>query len=67
VPPELKSPDEIISLPTSLMVAGIPTVIGSLWSVDDVSTAILMARFYEELWRGERQEPLQALLAAQCA
>jgi CHAT domain-containing protein len=64
VPPELKSPDEIISLPTSLMVAGIPTVIGSLWSVDDVSTAILMARFYE-LWRGERQEPLQALLAAQ--
>ncbi|RMD57374.1 CHAT domain-containing protein, partial [Candidatus Parcubacteria bacterium] len=35
IPPELESPDEIIALPTSLMVAGIPAVIGSLWSVAD--------------------------------
>ncbi len=63
-PPELTSPDEIIALPTSLMVAGIPAVVGSLWSVADVSTAILMARFYE-LWRGEGLDTVQALREAQ--
>jgi CHAT domain-containing protein len=34
--------DEVISLPTGFIIAGVPGVIGSLWSVNDLSTAILM-------------------------
>ena len=64
VPADLKSPDEITTLPTSLMVAGIPAVVGSLWSVADHSTAILMAKFYE-LWREEGLDSVQALHEAQ--
>jgi CHAT domain-containing protein len=31
----------------------VPGVIGSLWSVNDVSTALLMIRFYEYLLKGD--------------
>jgi CHAT domain-containing protein len=33
--------------------AGVPSVVGSLWSADDNSTELLMARFYHYLWVGE--------------
>jgi CHAT domain-containing protein len=44
--PEL---EEYISLGLGFLYAGAPTVICSLWAVDDVSTAILMVKFYEEM------------------
>jgi CHAT domain-containing protein len=39
-------PEEAVGLPSGFMQAGVPGVIGSLWSVNDLSTAILMKQFY---------------------
>ena len=50
--PGFKLLDEVISLPSGYMQAGVPGVIGSLWSVSDISTMMLMTRFYD-LWRRE--------------
>ena len=57
-------PDEVISLPTGLAQAGIAGVVASLWSVSDLSTMMLMARFYE-LWKRDGLEPPEALRQAQ--
>jgi CHAT domain-containing protein len=56
--------DEVISLPAGFVQAGVPGVVGSLWSVLDLSTALLMVRFYD-LWRGEGLPPAEALQQAQ--
>ncbi len=40
----------VLGLQRSLQVAGAKTVIASLWSVNDESTALLMAEFYRNLW-----------------
>ena len=63
--PGTELPDEVISLPTGLLQAGAAGVVGSLWSVNDFSTAMLMMRFYEA-WREEGQTPPEALHTAQC-
>jgi CHAT domain-containing protein len=65
----IENADEAISLPTGLLQAGVAAVIASLWSVDDLSTMMLLARFYD-LWRkdGLRKdgaEPAEALRQAQ--
>jgi CHAT domain-containing protein len=39
-------PDEAIGLPAGLLQAGVPSVIGTLWSVEDLSTTLLMTQFY---------------------
>jgi CHAT domain-containing protein len=39
--------DELIGLVRSLLYAGAPSVVVSLWTVDDLSTRLLMERFYE--------------------
>ena len=57
-------PDEVVSLPSGWMQAGVPGVIGSLWSVSDASTMMLMARFYD-MWREEGLQPPEALRQAQ--
>ena len=62
--PGTELPDEVISLPTGLAQAGIAGVVASLWSVSDLSTMMLMARFYE-LWKQDGLEPPQALRQAQ--
>jgi CHAT domain-containing protein len=41
--------DEVLGLPMGFLQAGVPGVIGSLWSVNDLSTALLMRKFYELL------------------
>lgn len=41
--------DGVIGLSRCSMVAGIPRIIVSLWSVSDLSTAFLMVKFYEIL------------------
>ncbi|NES98678.1 MAG: CHAT domain-containing protein, partial [Desertifilum sp. SIO1I2] len=45
--------DGVIGLSRCLLAAGVPSVIVSLWAVNDLSTALLMIRFYENLKNGE--------------
>jgi CHAT domain-containing protein len=42
-----RSPDEFVGLPATFMQLGATGVIGSLWQVDDLATALLMAKFYD--------------------
>jgi CHAT domain-containing protein len=58
-------PDEMVGLPVGLLSAGASAVVGSLWSVADVSTMLVMVCFYEELRVGH-VEPAEALRRAQC-
>ena len=44
--------DEYIGLTNGFLVAGAPGVVCSLWAVDDISTALLMIRFYQNLQAG---------------
>ncbi|MBW4571701.1 MAG: CHAT domain-containing protein [Tolypothrix carrinoi HA7290-LM1] len=44
--------DEYISLPSGFLYAGSSNVVSSLWTVNDLSTAILMIKFYENLYQG---------------
>jgi hypothetical protein len=57
-------PDEVINLASGLVQAGVTGVIGSLWPVEDATTASLMKRFYQ-LWRSEGTHPAAALCQAQ--
>ena len=41
--------DEYIGLPSGFLYAGSPSVVSSLWAVNDISTALLMIKFYENL------------------
>ncbi|MBN2007015.1 MAG: CHAT domain-containing protein [Anaerolineae bacterium] len=45
--------DELVGLNRAFLFAGTPTVVGSLWRVDDASTALLMERFYTYLKQGQ--------------
>jgi CHAT domain-containing protein len=53
--------DGVIGLSRSLITAGVPSVIVSLWSVNDNSTAFLMSEFYRHL----QQNPDKALALRQ--
>lgn len=46
---ERKPGDELIGLTRALIYAGTPSVIVSLWAVDDLSTGLLMEYFYKQL------------------
>jgi CHAT domain-containing protein len=54
---------DLLGLARGFLRAGARQLVVSLWAVDDVSTAKLMARFYEELQTGQDVAP--ALRAAQ--
>jgi len=56
--------DEVVSLPSGFLQAGVPGIIGSLWSVSDASTMMLMARFYD-FWKIDNLDPPEALRQAQ--
>jgi CHAT domain-containing protein len=62
--PGIDLPDEVISLTTGLLQAGVAGVIAPFWSVSDFSTMMLFTRFYD-LWRNESLEIDQALRQAQ--
>jgi len=62
--PGRKLLEEVVSLPATMMQAGVPGVLGSLWAVNDLSTAMLIARFYEN-WRERGLDLPQALREAQ--
>ena len=56
--------DEHFGLPMGFLYVGAPTVYGSLWSVNDLSTALLMVKVYEGLGRDGKSKP-EALRDAQ--
>jgi CHAT domain-containing protein len=56
-------PDEVIGLPAGFLQAGVPGVVATLWPVNDLSTAVLVAEFYR-LLLAERQDPAIALSRA---
>ena len=58
-------PDEVVALPSAFLRAGFAGVAASLWSVSEISTAMLMERFYC-YWRKDGLAPVLALRAAQC-
>jgi CHAT domain-containing protein/tetratricopeptide (TPR) repeat protein len=60
----VRLPDEAMSLPAALLIAGAAAAIGSLWAVPDAPTTLLMARFYQ-LWQQEGHDPPGALRLAQ--
>jgi CHAT domain-containing protein len=63
--PGLDNIDEVASLPVGLLQAGVAGVISSLWSVPELSTMLLLTKFYD-LWRKEYPDsPDQALREAQ--
>ena len=55
--------DEVMGLARGFLSAGSPTVVISLWTIDDEATAELMVAFYEELAR--TKSPAAALRSAQ--
>lgn len=59
-----KVPDEAIGLPAGFLQAGVPAVISTLWPVVDLSTALLLERFYR-YHREESLDPAAALHRAQ--
>jgi CHAT domain-containing protein/Tfp pilus assembly protein PilF len=55
--------DDVIALNRAFIYAGTPTVIASLWTVDDEATSVLMKSFYGHLRQG--MSKAEALRAAQ--
>ena len=56
-------PDEVIGMPAGFLQAGVPGVVATLWPVNDLSTAVLMAEFYRLLLI-EQHDPATALTRA---
>ncbi len=52
----VKKGDSVMALPWGFFYAGAPTVIASLWKVDDTATQLLMTRLYENLLGGYEDE-----------
>lgn len=50
---ERRPGDELLGLTRSLIYAGTPTVLATLWQVDQLATSLLMMEFYQALLRGE--------------
>jgi hypothetical protein len=42
----------VVGLPRAFLVAGVPCIVASQWSLEDESSAELMQKFYEEMSRG---------------
>jgi CHAT domain-containing protein/tetratricopeptide (TPR) repeat protein len=62
--PGVQLPDEVVSLPTGLLQAGVAGVVATQWAVRSEAVSLVMARFYQA-WRGQGLEPAAALRAAQ--
>ncbi|MEM8639746.1 MAG: CHAT domain-containing tetratricopeptide repeat protein [Cyanobacteria bacterium P01_G01_bin.54] len=62
--PGTELPDEVVSLSTGLLQAGVAGVAASLWSVNAFSTMLMTLRFYG-FWRKDGLEPAEALRQAQ--
>ena len=56
---KLSSGDELVGLTRAFIYAGTPSVVASLWNVEDSSTAQLMASFYKNLRTMSKVEALR--------
>ena len=57
---QLSRGDEIVGLSRAFLYAGTPSVMASLWNIDDQSTSVLMESFYRHLQNGKtKAEALQ--------
>ena len=54
----------VIGMIGALDQAGVKTILGSLWKVDDEATVELMKAFYDQLW-AHQLGPAEALRSAQ--
>jgi CHAT domain-containing protein len=61
---KLSTGDELVGLTRAFIYAGTPSVMASLWKVDDASTAHLMSNFYRNL---KTMTKVEALRQAQLA
>jgi CHAT domain-containing protein len=55
----LTNGDELVGLSRAFIYAGTPSVISSLWMVEDESTSYLMEQFYNNLKKYNKAESLQ--------
>jgi CHAT domain-containing protein len=53
------SGDVMVSLETAFLRAGTPTILASLWAVDDEATGTLMNIFYDHVTKGGKAEALR--------
>jgi tetratricopeptide (TPR) repeat protein len=60
----LQRDEGVFALPWGFMYAGAPSIVASLWRVNDVSTAELMSTFYERLRGGGHESKLSAFTEA---
>ena len=58
------SGDDLVGLSRAFLYAGTPTILATLWSVDDQSTYILMKDFYK-YWHNKGLDKIEALRQAQ--
>lgn len=58
-------PGEYSGLAASLLRAGAPAVVATLWQVDDHASSLLMSRFYEQLTGDSGHDSARALRLAQ--
>ena len=59
---KLRKGEGVIGVSRAFLYAGVPSMLASLWSVDDQSTSIIMKNFYEHLQAGSNKR--QALRRA---
>jgi CHAT domain-containing protein len=59
----IRSGEGALSVARGFLAAGVPTVVGSLWDVEDDATRRLLTRFHEAIQRGDT--PASALRQAQ--
>jgi len=62
---ERRPGDELVGLTRALLVTGARSVLATLWAVNDLSTSILMRKFYDG-WVRDRLPKAEALRRAQC-
>ncbi len=55
----IRAGDEMMGLPRAFIYAGAPSVVASLWNVNDEATAILMEGFYKNLRSTEKADALR--------
>ena len=59
--------DEYIGLPSGFLFSGSPSVVSSLWTVDDFATTFLMIKFYENVINSQNDQENHITIALQNA